>query len=174
MKAAVVYESMFGNTAQVAEAIAEGMEDHGVEVTLLEVMSAPPDAVTGFDIVVIGAPTHGLTLSKPSSRRTAVRGGAPEEVLAQGVREWLPRVAPPSGVLAVYDTRARAMRHWPGSAAHAAARILRRRGVTPVERRSFYVAATKGPLLEGEIPRARAWGARLGGLARTANPPTAA
>ena len=36
MKALVVYESMFGNTEQVAQAIAKGLSQHG-EVQLVEV-----------------------------------------------------------------------------------------------------------------------------------------
>ena len=55
------------------------------------------------------------------------------------------------------------MRHLPGSAARSAARTLRREGygraVAPPE--SFWVEDVAGPLLPGEVDRARAWGRTL-------------
>lgn len=171
MKAAVVYESMFGNTARVAQAIAEGMREAGAAATLVPVAQASPEDATDCEIVVIGAPTHAFTLSTSKSRATAVRDGAPDEVAVQGVREWLTHATPRASVLAVFDTRARSMRHWPGSAARKAARVLRQRGEAPTTRPcSFYVQSTHGPLLEGEIDRARAWGTALASQVRQPRP----
>lgn len=172
MRAAVVYESMYGNTARVAEAIAEGMREQGAIVTLVPVGQASPETAAGCDVIVVGAPTHAFTLSTSKSRATAVRDGAPDEVAGQGVREWLALATPRAAVLAVFDTRMRNMRHWPGSAARKAARVLRARGAAPTTRpRSFYVRGTHGPLLEGETDRARAWGAALAGQVRQPAPP---
>ncbi|WP_244928645.1 hypothetical protein [Nocardioides sp. W7] len=56
------------------------------------------------------------------------------------------------------------MRRLPGSAAAKAARILRRHGyLLLADAMSFYVADTDGPLDDGELERAEAWGARLVG-----------
>ena len=49
----VVYESMFGNTARIAEAIAGGLDAAGVQVELVDVAHAPP-AVGDVDLVVVG------------------------------------------------------------------------------------------------------------------------
>ena len=46
MKALVVYESMFGNTRQIAEAIAPGLAE-SVDVAAVEVSAATDEAVGG-------------------------------------------------------------------------------------------------------------------------------
>jgi hypothetical protein len=54
------------------------------------------------------------------------------------------------------------MRHLPGSAAKGAARAANRHGyesAAPAE--SFYVEDVEGPLLDGELERAEAWGQQL-------------
>ena len=67
MRTLVVYESMFGNTAEVAGAVSEGMA-HEMDVDLHEVSDAPA-AVTGFvDLIVLGGPTHAFSLSRPGTR----------------------------------------------------------------------------------------------------------
>lgn len=72
----------------------------------------------------------------------------------QGTRSTLPP----------FDTRVSKVRHLPGSAAKGAARYVRKLGYTAVApAESFYVDDVSGPLLEGELDRARAWGDRLGG-----------
>jgi hypothetical protein len=58
------------------------------------------------------------------------------------------------------------VRHLPGSAAKGAAKVALRLGyeaAAPAE--SFFVEAVRGPLLEGELGRAQAWGERLGAQA---------
>jgi hypothetical protein len=64
--------------------------------------------------------------------------------------------------VATFDTRVDKVRHLPGSAAKAAAKAVRRRGYLPAARpESFYVTDVAGPLLEGELDRAEAWGEAL-------------
>ncbi|TMR93640.1 hypothetical protein [Nonomuraea basaltis] len=63
-----------------------------------------------------------------------------------------PRLYPPSGF----------WRYFFGRATRGVAKRLRRlgiRAVAPAE--SFYVTETQGPLVEGELERARQWGERL-------------
>ena len=64
--------------------------------------------------------------------------------------------------VAVFDTRVAKARRLPGSAARAAARVVRHRRLGRlVGQESFYVDDLAGPLLDGELDRARAWGASL-------------
>jgi hypothetical protein len=64
--------------------------------------------------------------------------------------------------MASFDTKIESMHHLPGSAAKAAAKAARRHGYeSVVKSESFYVRDVDGPLLEGEIGRARAWGRQL-------------
>lgn len=166
MKVLVVYESMFGNTAAVARAIAGGCSDTGARVALLPVGEADHHTVDDYDLVVVGAPTHAWSLSRPSTREDAVRQGASADT-ETGLREWIARLEPQVGArpaFAVFDSRigTGTARHFTGSAARRAARALRaRHRVLADDPASFFVEGTAGPLLPGEDVRARAWGSRL-------------
>lgn len=70
MRAVIVYESMFGSTRYVAEAIAEGLADCA-EVSVVPVAHANAEVLDGVDLLVVGAPTHLHGLPRPSSRRMA-------------------------------------------------------------------------------------------------------
>jgi len=156
----VVYESMFGNTRAVAEAIADSLARHFDRVDVLEADAAPL-TLDGVSLVVVGAPTHAFGMSRPSTRRSAAEQGAavPPE---RGVREWLAELHRPAHEIhaAVFDTRIRKP-PLPGSAAGAIGRRLRRLGFTVLGRISLGVTGTQGPLGEGELERAERWAAAL-------------
>ncbi len=164
MRALVVYESMFGNTAEVARGVAAGLERHG-EVDLVDVGQASETIDEGIDLVVVGGPTHAFSMTRQRTRDEAVNQGASPEHAGRGIREWLAglEAGPHTGAVATFDTKVDKMRRLPGSAAKGAARAAHGHGldkVAPPE--SFYVEDTDGPLLEGELDRARAWGEQLG------------
>ena len=160
MKALVVYESMFGNTEKIARAVADSFGDR-CDVTIAEAAAMP--SAEGMDLLVVGSPTHAFGLSRPSTRQDAVRQGAAHPTdPAIGLREYLDVSPLLTGLAAAaFDTRVN-MPLVPGSAAHKAHRRLRRLGcrmLCPAE--SFRVTGTTGPLVDGEIERARQWAARL-------------
>jgi Flavodoxin len=163
--ALVVFESMFGNTERVARAVAEGLEAEGVPTRVAEVSEAPADIPSTIDLLVVGAPTHAFSLSRPSTRADAVRQGAPATRAAIGLREWLETMhsrGDHTPHVAVYDTRASKFRRLPAAAGPSAARLARRRKFAPVDRPvSFLVSDVQGPLLEGELDRASSWGRSL-------------
>ena len=70
MKALIVYESMFGNTHAVAEAVAAGLRP-AVQTEVRRVAEVAPEAVAEADLLVVGAPTHVHGLSRPSTRKAA-------------------------------------------------------------------------------------------------------
>ena len=157
MQALVVYESMFGNTASIARAVAEGIDAYA-DVTLADVSTLPSTA--GMDLVVVGGPTHAFGMSRPSTRRDAARRGQSlPGAVDIGMREWLDRSPTLTGVAAAtFDTKIDKP-FLPGSAAHKAYRRLRHLGcrlVVPAE--SFRVTDTAGPLVAGEEERAKRWG----------------
>ncbi|EID52422.1 flavodoxin family protein [Saccharomonospora xinjiangensis] len=168
MRSLVVYESMFGNTRAVAEAVAEGLGD---DVRIVEVGDAPTEVGADVDLLVIGAPTHAFGLSRPSTRDDAAqrahKAGTRFLSRSDGVREWLERVRVTAPVgLAVFDTKVDKPR-LPGSAAKKVAKQLRGAPVEPVAApRHFLVADALGPLIDGELDRAREWGSRLPGRVR--------
>jgi hypothetical protein len=163
--ALVVVESMFGNTEEVGRAVAQGLAEAGVRTEVLDVRTAPIDVPT-VDLLVVGAPTHAFSMSRPSTRAGAVDQGAPPARAVIGLREWLGRAMPSSGRtpqrVAVFDTRATKVRRLPAAAGPKAVRLARRRGFSPVgHAEAFLVRDVKGPLEEGENERARAWGQEL-------------
>ena len=141
MKSLVVYESKFGDTAQVAGAIAEGLHDGG-SVHLLAVQDVGAFDLDGIELLVVGGPTHAHGVSA-------------------ALGQWLtslPREVVRDLPFAAFDTRYRMARLLSGSAARAIARRLERAGATVVmEPESFFVLASQGPLADGEIERATAW-----------------
>jgi hypothetical protein len=161
--ALVVYESMFGNTRDVAEAVADGLRSSGRWEVLAREVGHAPTTLAGFDRLIVGAPTHALTLSGTRSRADAGRqADRPLVSDGIGVREWIERLDVADGrtVVATFDTRIRKPLLF-GSAARAARRRLRGRGLRCDEAVSFWVRDIRGPLADGEVERAGAWGARF-------------
>lgn len=132
MKALVVYESLFGNTEQVARAVAEGLAET-LEVETYEVADAPKAVREFLSLIVIGGPTHAFSLSRPSTRAEAHKRGATKGASDFGVREWLEGLptGPHSESVATFDTRADRARHLPGSAAKKATRMARAHRLHP-------------------------------------------
>lgn len=166
VRAVVVFESMYGNTEQVARAIAEGLAGH-LPVETVEVSSAP-ESVTEEVLLVVGGPTHAFSMSRARTRQdAAARASVPMVSPGSGVREWLERLTVSAGhpLAASFDTKV-ARPRLPGSAAGAIERALRDTGcrvVQPAEH--FLVHGSNGPLQDGELDRARAFGEDLGALA---------
>jgi hypothetical protein len=161
-RALIVYESMFGGTRRIAEAIAQGLST-SADCTVVEVGHAPSVIGHDVDLLVIGAPTHAFGLSTPDTRREAETLG---KVISRelGVREWLAGliVLTPMIRTAAFDTRVK-QRWVPGSAAHRIEHAERHKGLTScAEPMSFRVEGKTGPLLAGELDRAREWGEVLG------------
>ena len=168
MKAVVVYESLWGNTAAIARAIAEGL---GAGTRALSTAEALADAITGADLLVAGAPVHSLSLPTEASRESARTGGlgpgkAPPDLSHPPMRAWLERLARGSGRAAAFDTRVDA---WYGrGAAPLILRGLERAGYRRLTNaRGFFVSGHRivptasGVLRPGEVDRAREWGAEL-------------
>lgn len=173
LRALVVVESMFGNTEQVARAVAAGLADGGVDASVVDVGAAPVDLPPDVDLLVVGSPTHAFSLSRPATRADAVRQGAPPERAVTGLREWLGTLLPQdvrhSPVVAVFDTRVSKVRRLPAAAGPRAVRLARRRGLTVLGRpEAFLVADTPGPLVAGELERATVWGHQLAGASARA------
>jgi hypothetical protein len=162
MRALVIYETMFGNTRRIAEAVAEGMRD-GARVDVVDVTDAPAEVSPEVGLVVVGGPTHAFSMSRYSTRREAAHRGGRVADLPRGIRDWLSDL--PSGeqpqAFAAFDTRVD-MPLMPGAASRSATRAARRKGFTrTVDPESFLVEGYEGPLVDGELDRARAWGHSL-------------
>lgn len=175
MTVLLVFESMYGSTRDVAEAIADGLRD-GAHVRVVEVGalaaepggSVVPDETT---LLVVGGPTHAFGMSSARTRASAAqespdRTGHAGTVTppAVGIREWIERARLPqdrSLLVATFGTKVRRP-NLPGSAARAAERALRRRGGVPLAPpRTFTVLGMADGLADGELEAARQWGRAL-------------
>ena len=103
-KIAVVYWSMGGNTAAMAEAVAEGARKAGAEVALKQVGEITPDEVLGYDAIAFGCPAMGAEVLEESEFDpffTQVEGGLGGKPVAlfgsygwgdgQWMRDWWDR-----------------------------------------------------------------------------------
>ena len=161
LRARVVYESMFGNSEWVAQAVAQGLRLEGFEVDVVNVA----DAVHTHDedLLVVGAPTHAFSLSRASTREDAVRQGAPAAAATIGLREWIEAETKPGGEgrrsAAVFDTRVRKVKHLPAAASRKAAHLMAKKGYElVVPPHGFLVEDVDGPLSDGQLDLASAWG----------------
>ena len=68
MRALVIYESMYGNTRAVAEAIAEGIRPVH-DVVVVPAGRAGPQVVDGATLLVVGGPTHAHGMTRRRSIR---------------------------------------------------------------------------------------------------------
>jgi flavodoxin len=146
MQSLIIFDSKFGNTQKIAEAIARGIAPIS-EVHLTSAADAPRILEsTRPDLVVIGGPTQN---HRASARLRAFLDALPVEL--RGIPA------------ACFDTRYRGPAWLMGSAADAAAKALGRAGaeiLAPSE--SFFIvrhgAMPLQTLESGEIERAEAWG----------------
>ena len=161
MRVLVVYESMFGNTRDLAEAIASGAGD--AAVTECVEVSEAGQPYDGLDLLIVGGPTHQFGLSRPGSRAGAL-DDADGPLVSQefGIREWIKSLRKVKcASAAAFDTSIRSP-NLPGSAARGAAKRLRKRGYEIVASPEiFHVEGMTGPITDGELERARDWGRQL-------------
>lgn len=150
MIALVVYDSSYGNTASVAQAIAAGLG-----TSARPIADVDPARLPRLDMLVAGAPTQ---------------GGRPKAEMSQ----WLARL-PAGGLAGVrvagFDTRVEAaergfaLRALMAVIGYAAPRISKalaeHGGITIAAPEGFFVEGREGPLRSGELERAQRWASRL-------------
>jgi flavodoxin len=151
MKITIVYDSVFGNTAKVAEAIfAAASVNH--EAKLIFVNDPKDFAIEEIDFLVVGSPT---------------RGFRPTPAISGFIRS-LPKNALSGKLVAAFDTRvkledinSKALRFMVKTGGYAGKPILnqlKKKGGMPVgEPEGFFVTGEEGPLYEGELERAKKW-----------------
>lgn len=141
MKTLIIYDSEYGNTQQIAQAIAQAFKAHG-DVRLATAVEVGAPSLQGVDLLLIGGPTqmHGLS----PTMRTLL-----DKLPVQALRN-LP--------VATFDTRFRMAAVISGSAGQAIAHKLERnKAKLLLPAKSFFVTGREGPLEEGELENATCW-----------------
>ena len=155
MNTFIVYDSQFGNTERIAQAIADTVRAFG-QASAVHVDPAHPVSFQGVDLLILGCPTQGM---RPTPAMQSFLGNVSSQRLS-------------GQAVACFDTRFRGFL-WKNSAAPHIARQLRTLGVEPiVPPESFFVKAMKkeGPLLAGEVERAASWARMLFTKAEASHP----
>jgi hypothetical protein len=164
MRAVVVYESMYGNTRSIAEAIAAQLDAPAVPVK-----DATSELLTAAELVVIGSPTHAWGMPRASTRKAAIEGAAKpgSELTVEpgaagiGIREWLAEHGNEIRTAAVFDTRIKAPGLVTGRASRHIARELRRCGAVLVASPHSFLVTKANRLVPGEQERAHVWAKTL-------------
>lgn len=141
MVAIVAFESTFGNTRAIAEAIGRGLSEAGLSVRVQTIDETPASQLETVDLLVVGAPV--------------CRGHGTSEAM----QVWLSRLPDGSGrPAAVFDTYFH--KTLAADAAAPATARLHERGWNPVVPPvSFVEQGPDRPLVWGEAGHAEAWGA---------------
>jgi flavodoxin len=166
MNALVVYDSLFGNTERVAQAIAGALRSY-MQVQAVRIEPAQAEELKRQELLrqnratdVRLEPAHQVSLEGVD---LLIVGGPTQAFRAtQTIQSFLENVSPASlnGIaVACFDTRARGPF---GSAAKVMAKKLQTMGVSLlVPPESFFVKGMQGPMKSGEVERAATWARTL-------------
>lgn len=152
MKALIIYDSFFSNTEKIARAIGKGLGT-AKEVSIVKAGEAKLDQLQGMDLLVVGSPTRAF--SQSPDMKTFLRSipaGSLKGIKAAAFDTRMDMTKVTSGFL-------KFMVKLFGFADKNLEAGLKRAGcavLIPAE--GFVVKDTEGPLDEGELERAKAWG----------------
>ena len=155
MKALVVYDSVFGNTEKVAQAMGASL-DSLADVKTLRVGDVKPDDLIGLDGLIVGSPTRAFS---PTPAIKKWLGSIPSQNLA-GVK------------VAAFDTRFNVeeaeskvlvgmVKVFGYAAKPIGDRLVKKGGDLLNAPEGFFVLGTEGPIKEGELERAANWALQL-------------
>jgi len=163
----VVYESSYGNTHLIADAIGEGLGAH--EVVVVPVGKATREDVQNAELVVVGGATHAHGMSRQQTRQAAVDAAhAPGSQLmldpdaeGEGLREWFATLGSVGVNAAAFDTRVAAPALITGRASHGISRQFRRHGFHEIAEPTSFIVTKDNQLADGQRDAARQWGELL-------------
>jgi flavodoxin len=147
MKGVVIYDTTYGNTKKIAEAITETLEESGLEVDIFHVKDIK-DLSRDYDFLMLGSPTKIGTMS------WAVRGFIGRKIKGE---EWANKP------FAAFDTEMESvMKKGGGSAAEKISKKLKDKGLKQLQPElKVMVSRMKGPLKDGEIEKAEEYAKEL-------------
>ena len=151
-KMLVIYDSVFGNTEKIAQAIGEALG----EATVKNVTNVDPIDLEGLEILFVGSPTRAF--QPTPATKSFLKEFAKKDltgVKAAAFDTRIPIEQADSGFL-------RTMIKLFGYADKKIAKQLSKTGaVLALESEGFGVTGTEGPLGEGELERAKPWAKKI-------------
>ena len=155
MKILLTFDSYFGNTEQIGQAIAKALSStETVEVKRCKEISA--DELSQFDLIILGSPTRGFRPTEEVSK--LIKEIKSNSLVGCKIATFDTRVA----LETINSTFFRKVVNTGGYAAKPLAQRMKKKGAQLIiEPEGFYVMDTEGPLKEGEIERAENWGKKI-------------
>ena len=155
MKSLVIYDSVFGNTAKVAQAVGKALGT-AKTTSVVHVGDVQSEMLKEIDLLVVGSPTRGF---RPMEGITKFIKELPAgELIGKHAAAFDTRMDPEkikSGFLRFIVKRG-------GYADKAIVKGLLDKGAQVLEPSAgFYVKESEGPLEDGELERAAAWAKEL-------------
>jgi flavodoxin len=156
MKAMVVYDSAFGNTEKVAQAIGQALGSPE-NVEIVRVGNVKSEQLAGLTLLIVGSPTQKFS---PLGTITSFLKGMPNNGL-KGVKVAAFDTRFPESEIEKVRILAFFVKIFGYAAKPIADRLAKKGGELAVPPEGFYVAGTEGPLLEGEPERAAEWARQI-------------
>lgn len=177
MRTVIIYESMYGNTHVIADAIARGLRPDA-EVAVVPVAEAGAELVDGAALVIAGGPTHVHGMSGKRTRRAAAdaahKDGSGLTLDAHadgpGLRDWFGSLGRIHGWAGAFDTRMDGPAALTGRASKTIARLLEKHGLTTIAPAQSFLVTKDNRLRPGEEDRAERWGRELAANLPAASP----
>ena len=142
MKGLIIFDSVYGNTEQIAQAIGNALSSQ-MEIEVVRVSDVNTVQLTGLKLLIIGSPTH---------------GGSPTEATRDFLKHLSEATIQDLNV-ASFDTRlsTRLVKIFGYAAGKIAKNLKKKGGNLIASPEPFFVKGRKGPLKEGELERAARW-----------------
>jgi len=149
MKTLIVYDSVFGNTRKVAQAMQEAL---GAGAGMQKADAVTAGDLKGLDLLIVGSPTRAFTATGAAKGfLSKIPAGALKgvKVAAFDTRMYLPDVDNKflTFMIGIFGYAAEPM----------AKKLVRKGGVQVLKPAGFFVKDSEGPMKDGEIARAAAW-----------------
>ncbi len=152
MKVIIIFDSVYGNTKQIAQTIREVYQNHH-EVVLTKATAFENHNLADANMIIIGTPTHGGWYTEEIKKIIDKNGSSFEKIAVATFDTSTP--IKNQGFFVNNITKLF------GRAAPRLAKRMEKEGAIIIDSKSFIVMGKKGPVREGEISSAKAWAIQL-------------
>ena len=155
MKVLVIYDSFFGNTEQIAQAIGDNLGS-AEDVKIVRVSEVKPEQISGLEFLIVGSPTRAFRATPAITN--LIKGISKNGLKGIKVAAFDTRIS----INDINSSIGRFFINLFGYAAKPMSDKLRKKGgelIIPPE--GFFVEGTEGPLKEGELKRAADWAKQI-------------
>lgn len=156
MTTLVIYDSVFGNTERIAQAIGASIGAQE-DVKVVRANEVTPEQLKGLAVLVVGSPTRKF---RPTGAIMRILRSIPKNALEDvKVAAFDTRI--PKSEIEKIRVLAFLVKLFGYAAKPIADRLESKGGKRVVSPEGFYVNGTEGPLVEGELERAADWARQI-------------